>query len=36
MFGLVKLNVFFFDLGVRKMFYSSTMLEFDHGDEIRF
>ena len=26
----------FVDLGVGKMFYSSTMLEFDHDDGIRF
>ena len=36
MCGLVKQNVFFFDLGVRKMFYFSTMLEFDHDDGISF
>ena len=29
--------MFFADLGVGKMFYSSTMLEFDHDDDgIRF
>ena len=32
---LLKQN-FFVDLGVGKMFYSSTMLEFDHDDGIHF
>ena len=29
-------KMLFVDLGVGKMFYSSTMLEFDHDDGIRF
>ena len=29
-------KMLFADLGVGKMFYSSTMLEFDHNDGIRF
>ena len=34
MCSLVKQNIV--DLGVGKMFYSSTMLELDHDDGIRF
>ena len=29
-------KLLFVDLGVGKIFYSSTMLEFDHDDGIRF
>ena len=29
-------KMLFVDLGVGKMFYSSTMLEFDHDDGIHF
>ena len=29
-------KLFFLDLGVGKMFYSSTMLKFDHEDGIHF
>ena len=29
-------KMLFVDLGVGKMFYSSTMLEFDHHDGIHF
>ena len=33
---LLNKMLFIIDLGVGKMFYSSTMLEFDHDDGICF
>ena len=33
---LLNKMLFIVDLGVGKMFYSSTMLEFDHDDGIHF
>ena len=33
---LLNKMLFIIDLGVGKMFYSSTMLEFDHDDGIHF